>query len=472
MTNHPAHTPINFLRLIFLTLLLIFSNLINSAIASQSASEQLPPCHIDRVNDQMPDAFPCSVIIGTTTGLDVATIEYISTSMGLRLHYSFSRFGAISGHVTSRQILNKLTSDASLLVIPNRMISKFARPPGAGGGGGGKNNQQVISAGVKRIGADLDLPTRGENIGIAIVDTGIDLSHPDLAVATECFDFFGDDCSDKDGHGTHVAGIATALDNNIDIVGVAPKAIPYSVRVLDARGSGSDEGLFRGLEWILNYGNSFSPPIRVVNMSLGREGSVNDNPMLHTAIIDLYNAGIVVVVAAGNDPYLEVKNNIPAAYPEVIAVASTTAEDGTSACRSHSAPILKDTASYFTTDGKYFPGSNENGVSISAPGETRENINRGCFIKSEGILSLAMGGGTIRMSGTSMATPHVAGAVALTLSENTEYKTDKIRSVLRGTASGKDSAPYASPTTSYTYDDEKEGVVSVCGIFFGQANCQ
>lgn len=469
MTSHTSHTQINLLRPVFLTVLLIFSNLIHAAPASLSTPVQISPCHIDRVNDQAPDVFPCSVIIGTTTGLDLATIKHVSTSMGLRFHRSFSRFNAISGHVTDKQILDKILSDESLLVIPNRIISKAARPPGAGGGGGGKGNQQVIPAGVKRIGANSELPTRGENIGIAIVDTGIDPSHPDLAPATECFDAFNDDCSDKDGHGTHVAGIAMALDNDIDVVGVAPKAIPYSVRVLDARGFGSDEGLLGAFDWILNSADSLSPPIRVVNMSLDREGSIDDNPPMHTAIQALNNAGIVIVVAAGNEPYLEVKNNIPAAYPEVIAVASTTAEDGTSSCRSHSAPILKDTASYFTTDGMYVSGSNVNGVTISAPGETRENINRGCFISSEGILSLAMGGGITRMSGTSMATPHVAGVVALALSE---FTPDQIRNILRTTASGIGSTPYASPTTSYSFDGEKEGVVSVCGIFFGPANCQ
>lgn len=471
MTNHPLHTSTTYLQSLFLTILLIFSNGIFAVDNSLIPSKELPPCHISNVNERTPDVFPCSVIIGTKTGIDLETIEYISTSMGLHLRRSFSRFGAISGNIQNKQVLINLMNDDSLLVIPNRIISKGARPPGAGsgGGGGGKGDQQVIPAGIKRIGADLALPTNGENIGVAIVDTGIDFTHPDLAAAADCFDAFGEDCSDKDGHGTHVAGIVAALDNNIDVLGVAPKAIPYSVRVLDARGSGSDEGLLAAFEWILNPPVVLSPPIRVINMSLGRAGSVDDNPIMHAAITELSNAGIVIVVAAGNEANLEVKNNIPAAYPEVIAVASTTAEDGSSSCRSHSAPILKDTASYFTTDGMYIAGSSENGVTISAPGETRENINRGCFISSEGILSLAKGGGTTRMSGTSMATPHVTGAVALALSA---YSSDQIRDLLRDTASGVGTTPYASPTKSYSYDGEKEGVLSVCGIFFGLANCQ
>ena len=109
--------------------------------------------------------------------------------------------------------------------------------------------------------------------------------------------------------------------------------------------------IMSGLEWVLNNHASVVPAIKVVNMSLGRPGSVDDNPDMHDLIVALEDAGITVVVAAGNDAAVDASGQIPAAYPEVIAVASTTALAGTNQCRFLGAPIVADTASYFTTDG-------------------------------------------------------------------------------------------------------------------------
>jgi subtilisin family serine protease len=168
-----------------------------------------------------------------------------------------------------------------------------------------------------------------------------------------------------------------------------------------------------------------------------------------------------VVVAAGNDGALEVAQQVPATYPEVIAVASTTAVAGTSACVAHPAAVLADTASYFTTDGAYDAPSGI-GVSASAPGEEREDIGKNCFLKSVGILSTRLGGGTIRMSGTSMAAPHVAGVVAL-MQEQAAVTPDDARHRLRLGASGVDTAPIDSPAAGYSFDGEREGVASAPG---------
>ena len=183
------------------------------------------------------------------------------------------------------------------------------------------------------------------------------------------------------GHATHVAGIVAALDNTWDVIGVAPGATLYCVKVLDSTGSGSDSTVMDGLDWVLSNHAGVTPPITVVNMSLGRPGSLDDNPSLRTLVFQLYNADVTVVVAAGNDPFSEVSEQVPATYPEVIAVASTTAEGGSNKCKRVNFVVEADTASYLTTDGA-FDELTGIGVTVSAPGEKLENINKGCRLTS------------------------------------------------------------------------------------------
>src|SRR5690606_28801771 len=136
------------------------------------------------------------------------------------------------------------------------------------------------------------------------------------------------DCGDQTpapGHGTHVAGTVAALNNSLNVVGVAPGATVYAVDVFGNSSSTPDDQIMAGLEWISANAELVSPPIKVVNMSLGRGGNADDNPALRTAVQNLTNAGITVVVSAGNDPLRTVSQTVPASYPEVLAIASTTA---------------------------------------------------------------------------------------------------------------------------------------------------
>jgi subtilisin family serine protease len=341
-----------------------------------------------------------------------------------------------------------------LSVVPDREVEKLGKPTGSGSA----TAAQVVPAGVTRIGAAPGaVLTTGVGVGVAIVDTGIDLTHADLTVAAHCFTAYAG-CQDDEGHGTHVAGIVAAQHNALDVVGVAPDAIVYAVKVLNRRGRGTDSTIMAGLDWVVDHAALVSPKIRVVNMSLGRPGTLGDNPALRASVQAVTAAGITVVVAAGNDGTLEVTDQVPATYPEVIAVASTTATSGSSACAWSPDPVPADTASYFTTDGALDSLSGI-GVSASAPGEDREDIGKNCFLRSVGILSTRLGGGTIRMSGTSMAAPHVAGVVTLMLEQSTTLTPDDIRQRLRASARAVATAPIDSPAGGYSFDGEREGIV-------------
>jgi subtilisin family serine protease len=271
---------------------------------------------------------------------------------------------------------------------------------------------------------------------------------------------YSDSAQDNNGHGTHVGGIIAARDNDRDVVGVAPRAVLYAVKVLDENGWGYDSDIIAGLEWVLVNGAQLNPPIRVANLSLGRL-RCEDDSALHAAVARVVDSGVVVVAAAGNDAAKDVRDMVPAGFPEVIAVASATASSGTSSRLYGS--IRADTASSFTTDGAM--DEYGVGVAISAPGEEREDIDHRGWINSIGILSTKLGGGTTRMSGTSMAAPHVAGVVALLFEQNPNLLpiAAKIK-IMNGTLAM--AAPYDSrstqgyPVPSYSFDGDREGILS------------
>lgn len=323
-----------------------------------------------------------------------------------------------------------------------------------GGGGTSTPPPQVVPAGVQRVGpAGVH---RGAQIGVAIVDTGVDLNHADLIsnLASISFNAFKPELPglDDNGHGTHVAGTVAAADNSIDVVGVAPDATLYAVKVLNSRGSGSDSTIIAGLEWVADR----AAAIGVVNMSLGRAASQNDSAM-YNAIQSLVSANITVVAAAGNDCGREISQMVPAGFDNVLAVASATAQEGVNqGFGGYPGNIAGDTASYFTTDG--------GGVIVSAPGEDQENIAKSGFLKSIGILSTKLGGGTTRMSGTSMASPHVAGAVARLLGRSSSLTPEDVKAIIASSSDQPGVAPRNGVTSCYSFDGIREGILSAANI--------
>jgi subtilisin family serine protease len=348
-------------------------------------------------------------------------------------------------------------------IVPDRAVVVNAKPDG----GGGETAAQVVPAGIQRIGASPGATAyTGAGVGVAVVDSGVDFNHADLQpLGAASFSAFAGSAQDGTGHGTHVAGIIGARNNSMDVVGVAPNATIYAVKVFDNAGEGFDSTTIAGLDWVAANAALVSPRIRVVNMSLGREGKLHDNRVFRAAIQNLTAGGVAVIVAAGNDPSLEVSQQVPSGYPEVIAVASTTAKAGRSQYRLSNGVIGADTASSLTSDGAFDSGT-QIGVSISAPGEDQENISRSGFIQPVGILSTRLGGGTTRRFGSSMASPHAAGVAALiwqkALLLGQTVSPEDIRARIR-TGASNPAAPLDSPATDYTFDGVREGILSVSG---------
>lgn len=411
---------------------------------------------------------PCLAIVDFEDSVAPANRQGILRGAGAVMRFGFGVMNAAAAMVPNLDAYWSLALDPAVTrIYPDLPVHAIA-PPGSctpwpdckGGSTTDPATLETLGAGLLRIGADLVWNNQtGAGVGVAILDTGLDSDHKDLAYninvdgGANCL---GNDaeheCSpgnweDDAGHGTHVGGIVAALHNNLDVAGVAPDATLYAVKVLDGSGSGYMSNVIAGLQWAA--GNS---AISVVNMSLGGSGNcATEAPLLQDAIQLAIDAGVTVVVAAGNNREVEITDVIPAGCTGVIAVASTSAEDGKNKCKRLADNIRADTASFFTTDGP--------GVAVSAPGEARED-NSCAMLQPVGILSLAMGGGTTRMYGTSMAAPHVTGVVALMLEANSSLSPAQIEAAIRDSATRVGDAPLPHPYLSPTYDDGiYEGVI-------------
>ena len=255
---------------------------------------------------------------------------------------------------------------------------------------------QSLPTGVDRIDGDLSSTKSGDGSGsvnadIAILDTGIDLNHPDLNVYKQVTFVPGtSNGNDDDGHGTAVAGVAAAKDNSQGVVGVAPGARLWAIKVLDSNGMGSSSDIIKGIDYVTEHADE----IDVVNLSFG---AVGKNDALHNAIIRSVQAGVTYAAAAGNEG-MDASNVFPASYPEVIAVSAIVDTDGK----------CGGISTIGTTAGK-----NDTLASFSNYGPVVDLAAPGVIVKTTTI-----GDSYMSFSGTSAATAHVTGAVALYKSEH------------------------------------------------------
>jgi len=249
---------------------------------------------------------------------------------------------------------------------------------------------QTLPNGINRIDGDLSSTASGNglnsvNVDIAIIDTGIDLSHPDLNVYKQVtFVKRTNSGNDDNGHGSHVAGTAAAKDNTVGVVGVAPGARLWAVKVLDRSGSGYLSDVVKGIDYVTSHANE----IDVANMSLGCQCY---SLAMNNAIANSVAAGVTYVVAAGNSAS-DASTFSPANHPSVIAVSAIVDTDGK--CGG-----LGPSTGYGADDRLATFSNFGSTVDIAAPG-----VN---------IYSTYKSGSYATMSGTSMASPHVAGAAAL-----------------------------------------------------------
>ncbi|MCL5964579.1 MAG: S8 family peptidase [Deinococcus sp.] len=271
---------------------------------------------------------------------------------------------------------------------------------------------QTTPWGISRVGADTTT-AKGAGVAVYVVDTGIKVSHEDLgnlkggyAVVTckgKCAAAYDDD----NGHGSHVAGTVAATNNTVGVVGMAPQADLWAVKVLSRSGSGTISGIVQGINWVISHNNGGKP--KVINMSLGGTGSDDQDGLycpatrssngFHNVIQKaVCDNNITVVVAAGNDGQ-DAALHTPAAYDEVITVSATK-------------------------QGDDWPSWSNWGhdVDIAAPGVS--------ILSTWNTSTTAYN----TISGTSMASPHVAGAAAVVLSANPGYTPAQVKTALLNNA--------------------------------------
>jgi len=309
---------------------------------------------------------------------------------------------------------------------------------------------QTLPTGVDRIDVDQNATAKIDGVNdlmdvdIAIIDTGIDKDHPDLNVAGgrrfytiatgppwNRGSFEDDNYDDDNGHGSHVAGTAAAIDNGIGVVGVAPGAALWGIKVLDASGSGYLSDVIAGIDWVTDNAGT----IEVVNMSLAWQGN---SSAARTAIQNSVGAGVVYVVAAGNDSMdvygadgtFGTNDDIePASYPEVATISAMADSDGQ--------PGGTGGSTSYGADDSFASFSNYSNSVVAGNPVTSTGAAIDLLLPGVDIYSTYKDGGYATGSGTSMSSPHAAGLAALYIAANSRAtKADEVYAIRQALIDG------------------------------------
>jgi subtilisin len=282
----------------------------------------------------------------------------------------------VEKHLKRKNEILRIDEDLVITAVVRKTKPKPKRPHSP------RKLPERLPWGIQRIYADLIWEvTTGSMVKVAILDTGIDLNHPDLWRNIK-----GGintlrprkSANDDNGHGTHLAGTVAAIDNDFGVIGVGPEVCLYAVKVLDKKGEGWLSDLIDALDWCIEN------KMQVVNMSFG---SLEENQSFHDAIIRAHQAGITMVASAGSNGEDSALIEYPAFYPETIAVSAIDEYDN------------------FASFSSYGPQ-----IDLTAPGVNILSTYRNAFYET--------------MYGTSMSAAHVTGTVALILTTSPKWGYD------------------------------------------------
>ena len=314
--------------------------------------------------------------------------------LGFTAEHEYERvIDGFAADLTDAQVAALRADPEVAMVVPNRPVSASALVSAA--------DPARVAPGIRRVIKAPATSVRESASGaVAVVDTGIDLDHPDLNVAAGVNCVANAAPDDVHGHGTHVAGVIGARNNTTGTTGVAPGTQLYAVKVLDDLGNGSTATVLCGAEWIL--ANATAKNITVANFSLGGPGAASScaGDPEHQVFCRLATARVVPVAAAGNagvDFGATSTYEVPAAYPQVLTVTAMADTDGLPG--GTGGPCASTPDERYADFSNYTTRAADEAHLVAAPGVC--------------IRSAYRGGGTATMSGTSMAAPHVAALVAL-----------------------------------------------------------
>lgn len=365
----------------------------NLAEVSKSSGEIVPDHFIVQFKGDVSDVPARARKLADKYGFELRTV-YEHALKGFPVH-------------ASARVIESLRAEADILEItPDRMY---------------KVSAQYLPTGVDRIDTDLNpfanidgVPT-AVDVDIAIIDTGIDYNSTELNVVGGVKLTSGSpepNFMDDNGHGTHVSGTAAAIDDSVGVVGVAPGARLWGVKVLNSFGFGSTSNIIAGIDWV----TARAADIEIVNMSLS---GVGWDSAFHTAISNCVGAGVIVVVAAGNDTRdvygadgtLGTGDDVvPACFPEVATISAYGDSDGQAG---GTGANTSDGA-----DDSFASFSNFSGSVYAGNPVTSSGLAIDLTLPGVDIVSTIPGGGYASASGTSMASPHAAGLFGLYIAQN------------------------------------------------------